>query len=106
MATERGFVLRSSRAFRYCIVGIGVMLLGVLYWFVWRVGLPKVFGYELVPRKEKLEDGTVVTLVRNCYSYPRPRMRLIPFPAVLEGESPVMESTVAKETMDVLSSRA
>ena len=26
--------------------------------------LPKVFGYELVPRKETLDDGTVVTLVR------------------------------------------
>lgn len=26
--------------------------------------LPKVFGYELVPHKETLEDGTVVTLVR------------------------------------------
>ncbi|KAN0073754.1 Amino acid permease domain containing protein [Tylopilus felleus] len=47
----------------YCLVGIGVMLVGVAYWAGWRILLPKVFGYELVPRKEKLEDGTVVTLV-------------------------------------------
>ncbi|KAG9318049.1 amino acid transporter [Chiua virens] len=46
----------------YCLVGIGVMLVGVAYWAGWRMMLPKVFGYELVPRKETLEDGTVVTL--------------------------------------------
>ena len=40
------------------------MLFGVLYWAGWRIILPQVFGYELVPRKETLEDGTVVTLVR------------------------------------------
>ena len=39
------------------------MIFGVLYWFVWRVVFPKVFGYELVPRKEELGDGTVVTVV-------------------------------------------
>ena len=48
---------------RYCLVGIAIMFAGVLYWAVWRVVLPRVFHYELVPRKEKLEDGTVVTLV-------------------------------------------
>jgi len=41
------------------------MLVGVGYWAWWRILLPKVFRYELVPRKEKLEDGTVVTLVRS-----------------------------------------
>ncbi|KAF8437551.1 amino acid transporter [Boletus edulis BED1] len=46
----------------YCLVGIGIMFVGVGYWAAWRVLLPKVFGYELVPHKEKLEDGTVVTL--------------------------------------------
>ena len=48
----------------YCFVGIGVMAAGVLYWAGWRIILPKVFGYELVPRKEKLADGTTITLVR------------------------------------------
>ncbi|EJD50698.1 amino acid transporter [Auricularia subglabra TFB-10046 SS5] len=49
----------------YCLVGIGIMLLGVLYWASWRVILPRVFGYELVPHKETLSDGTVVTVFSN-----------------------------------------
>ncbi|KLO17626.1 amino acid transporter [Schizopora paradoxa] len=47
----------------YCLVGIAVMLFGVFYWAMWRVILPKVFGYSLVPHKETLSDGTVVTIV-------------------------------------------
>ena len=39
------------------------MAAGVIYWAAWRI-LPGYLGYELVPRKETLEDGTVVTLVR------------------------------------------
>ncbi|KAG1845215.1 amino acid permease-domain-containing protein [Suillus tomentosus] len=46
----------------YCLVGIAVMFVGVLYWAAWRIMLPKVFGYELVPRKERLDDGTFVTI--------------------------------------------
>ncbi|KAG1850205.1 amino acid transporter [Suillus subalutaceus] len=49
----------------YCLVGIAVMFAGVLYWSAWRIVLPKVFGYELVPRKERLDDGTVVTVFSN-----------------------------------------
>ncbi|KAG2142409.1 amino acid transporter [Suillus clintonianus] len=49
----------------YCLVGIGVMFAGVFYWAAWRIMLPKVFGYELVPRKERLDDGTVVTVFSN-----------------------------------------
>ena len=45
-------------------MGIAIMLVGVLYWAGWQILLPKVFGYKLVPRKETLEDGTVITLVR------------------------------------------
>ncbi|OBZ67639.1 High-affinity methionine permease [Grifola frondosa] len=45
----------------YCLVGIAVMAFGVLYWAAWRI-VPGWFGYELVPRKEILQDGTVVTL--------------------------------------------
>ncbi|KAJ7439224.1 amino acid transporter [Mycena latifolia] len=47
----------------YCLVGIGIMLLGILYWAMWRVVLPRVFGYVLAPRKEQLSDGTFVTVV-------------------------------------------
>jgi len=46
----------------YCLVGIAIMILGVLYWAIWRVILPRVFGYTLVPRKEQLDDGTFVTV--------------------------------------------
>ncbi|GJE85364.1 amino acid transporter [Phanerochaete sordida] len=46
----------------YCLVGIAVMVAGVVYWAGWRILLPRVFGYELVPRKETLADGTVITL--------------------------------------------
>ncbi|KAJ6583989.1 amino acid transporter [Mycena vulgaris] len=46
----------------YCLVGIGIMILGVLYWAMWRVILPRVFDYELAPRKEQLVDGTFVTV--------------------------------------------
>jgi hypothetical protein len=45
------------------------MFAGVLYWAAWRILLPKVFGYELLPRKETLDDGTVVTVVSICVFY-------------------------------------
>jgi hypothetical protein len=40
------------------------MVFGVIYWAVWRVVLPKIFGYELVPSKVVLNDGTTVNVVR------------------------------------------
>jgi L-type amino acid transporter 9 len=46
------------------LAGIGVLLFGIFYWAVWRIILPKLGKYELVPVKETLEDGTVVTIVR------------------------------------------
>ncbi|KAF8469286.1 amino acid transporter [Russula ochroleuca] len=46
----------------FCLVGIAVMMFGVLYWAIWKLMLPYVFKFRLVPRKEVLEDGTVVTL--------------------------------------------
>jgi solute carrier family 7 (L-type amino acid transporter), member 9/15 len=54
--------------YRYCLVGISVMALGVLYWAVWRLVLPHIFGFRLAPRKEVLEDGTVVTLVSRSHN--------------------------------------
>ena len=51
------------------MVGIGVMTFGVLYWAFWRVILPKTFKYKLVPTKENLSDGTVVTVVRNLFTF-------------------------------------
>ncbi|KAI0294037.1 amino acid transporter [Multifurca ochricompacta] len=46
----------------YCLIGIAVMVVGVLYWAVWQLVLPHVFKFRLVPRKETLGDGTVVTV--------------------------------------------
>lgn len=46
------------------------MVFGVLYWAVWRVILPRAFGYELIPEKEVLEDGTVVTVVSSHIPWP------------------------------------
>ncbi len=45
----------------YPIVGLSVLLLGVAYWFTWRVLLPHVgeFGYE--EETCTLQDGTKVT---------------------------------------------
>ena len=40
------------------------MIFGVIYWAVWRMILPKIFKYELVPNKVILDDGTVVNVVR------------------------------------------
>jgi solute carrier family 7 (L-type amino acid transporter), member 9/15 len=53
----------------YCLIGIAVTIFGVLYWAVWKLVLPYVFKFRLVPRKELLRDGTVVVLVswRCCY---------------------------------------
>ena len=48
---------------RYCVVGIAIMFLGVVWWALWRV-VPRWFGYKVVSRKEVLTDGTVVSLVR------------------------------------------
>ncbi|KAJ6585396.1 amino acid permease-domain-containing protein [Mycena capillaripes] len=60
----------------YCLVGIAIMVLGVLYWAVWRVLLPRVFGYALVPRKQQLADGTFVTLMYAPYTTPNPARSL------------------------------
>lgn len=49
----------------YALIGVSVMAFGLLYWAVWQLVLPYVFKFRLVPRKEVLEDGTVVTLVSH-----------------------------------------
>jgi solute carrier family 7 (L-type amino acid transporter), member 9/15 len=51
----------------YCLIGISVIFFGGLYWAVWQLVLPYIFGFRLVPRKGVLEDGTVVTLVRRSH---------------------------------------
>ncbi|CDO71026.1 hypothetical protein BN946_scf184844.g30 [Trametes cinnabarina] len=45
----------------YCLVSIGILVFGTLYWAGWRL-VPRWFGYEIVERKDALSDGTVVTV--------------------------------------------
>ena len=53
----------------YCLIGIAVIVFGVLYWTIWQLVLPHVFKFRLVPRKEVLEDETVVTLVSGLRGF-------------------------------------
>jgi solute carrier family 7 (L-type amino acid transporter), member 9/15 len=51
-------------------VGIGILFFGIFYWAVWRIVLPKLGKYTLVPEKETLEDGTVIMTVRfNLHTF-------------------------------------
>jgi solute carrier family 7 (L-type amino acid transporter), member 9/15 len=70
----------------YPLIGIAVTLFGALYWAVWQLVLPHVFKFRLVPRKEVLEDGTVVTLVSQLtwlaherYSFQRSSLTMTQF---------------------------
>lgn len=45
------------------VVGIVILLLGVVYWAIWRKVLPAIGKYHLVPEHEVLSDGTTVV----CY---------------------------------------
>ncbi|KAI0365761.1 amino acid transporter [Pilatotrama ljubarskyi] len=45
----------------YCLVGIGVLAFGALYWVAFRLA-PTWFSYEVIQRKEALSDGTFVTV--------------------------------------------
>nr|AOR51851.1 amino acid transporter [Phaffia rhodozyma] len=45
----------------YPIIGIAVFAMGIVWWFVWRVLLPRLGNYKLVSRVDTLSDGTRVT---------------------------------------------
>lgn len=49
----------------YCVVGIAVLAVSVVYWFVWWVAAPKIGGYKLQPSNEPLQDGTNVVVYRR-----------------------------------------
>lgn len=44
------------------VIGIVVLVAGAIWWAVWRKVLPAIGRYELVPRHEKLKDGTAVVV--------------------------------------------
>ncbi|KAJ5088895.1 hypothetical protein N7456_012511 [Penicillium angulare] len=47
------------------VIGIVVLILGVVYWAVWRKVLPWIGGYRLVPTHEQLADGTTVVIYKS-----------------------------------------
>ncbi|CAI7644607.1 unnamed protein product [Penicillium glandicola] len=51
----------------YALVGIGIVLFGVLYWYVWTVLLPQWGGYQLEEEKEILADGTSIIKLVHLY---------------------------------------
>ena len=49
--------------YMYAVAGWALMGFAVFYWAMWKKILPWVFRYKLVPVKETLSDGTVLTVV-------------------------------------------
>ncbi|SMQ54061.1 unnamed protein product [Zymoseptoria tritici ST99CH_3D7] len=47
----------------YALVGIAVLTLGVIYWLMFAIVLPKWRGYALADETEALDDGTTITKV-------------------------------------------
>ncbi|QDS69552.1 hypothetical protein FKW77_007840 [Venturia effusa] len=45
----------------YAIVGSSVTALGIIYWYVWTVAVPRWRGYRLEETVEVLDDGTSIT---------------------------------------------
>ncbi|KAF2212927.1 hypothetical protein CERZMDRAFT_40529 [Cercospora zeae-maydis SCOH1-5] len=46
-------------------VGIVILVAGAVWWAVWRKVLPAVGRYDLVPEREKLDDGTTVVVYKK-----------------------------------------
>ncbi|KAF3938481.1 hypothetical protein ABW19_dt0204705 [Dactylella cylindrospora] len=49
----------------YAVVGVAILLLGVLYWLIWTVVLPKLGNYQLVEKQDILDDGTPITVLEK-----------------------------------------
>jgi amino acid transporter len=45
----------------YAVVGVGVILFGLVYWFVWFELIPKWKGYRIEEETGVLSDGTTVS---------------------------------------------
>ncbi|KAM5446328.1 low-affinity methionine permease [Microsporum audouinii] len=45
----------------YAIVGVGIIVLSVVYWWIWTVVIPNRNGYRLEEEVEILPDGTSIT---------------------------------------------
>jgi hypothetical protein len=60
-------VYESLPYYLHCVVGIGIILAGAVYWLFWAVILPKLGGYELVRETVVQDDGWS----RNVFSKKR-----------------------------------
>ncbi|KAI5795328.1 amino acid/polyamine transporter I [Peziza echinospora] len=47
------------------VVGVGVLILGGIYWAIWTKLLPKIGGYKIVSERKILEDGAEVVRYRK-----------------------------------------
>ncbi|KAF9869893.1 methionine permease [Colletotrichum karsti] len=45
----------------YAIVGVSIFAIGVIYWCIWTVAIPKCRGYRIEEQEEVLKDGTTIT---------------------------------------------
>ncbi|KAH7368273.1 amino acid transporter [Plectosphaerella cucumerina] len=45
----------------YAIVGVSILVIAVLYWYIWTRLLPRLFGYRLEEKPDILADGTTIT---------------------------------------------
>ncbi|KAG8533895.1 uncharacterized protein KY384_001636 [Bacidia gigantensis] len=47
----------------YAVVGGGILVCGVIYWYLWTILLPRLGGYRLEEETDVLADGTTVTKI-------------------------------------------
>ncbi|KUJ18813.1 amino acid transporter [Mollisia scopiformis] len=41
----------------HCVVGIGILLAGAVYWSIWAIILPRIGGYDLIRESKVMDDG-------------------------------------------------
>ncbi|KAG2075383.1 amino acid transporter [Suillus decipiens] len=51
----------------YCVVGLGVLVLCGVYYWLWIVALPRLGGYTIVEEVEHLKDGALATRLIRRY---------------------------------------
>lgn len=49
----------------YCVVGLGIVLLSVVYYFAWMVVLPRWGGYEILQETVTLDGGALTNRFRK-----------------------------------------
>ncbi|KAG0695133.1 amino acid/polyamine transporter I [Suillus ampliporus] len=62
---ERGHADVSFWYATYCVVGLGVLALCGVYYWLWIVFLPWLGGYTIVEEVERLEDGALVARLKR-----------------------------------------